>query len=539
MPWVPVVRAGVSEQCSLTTVFHRAHEIRGLDRANPLVEVSVFRLLLALAIEALGPPDLGEWQALWQRGQFDPVQFDRHASEVEHRFRLFDDNAPFEQTKDLQTPSGKVGSTLLLFPEAASGNNVPLFGSMTEEAAPPVPLAEAARRLVALHGFDTAGLKSGAVGDPQMSAGKTAGNPTGPLGAIGLIIPQGRNLFESLMLNLPPAPTPGDSTAWAESPTTAAWTTRPSRGVLDVLTWQSRRVRLIPDDAARPSAVVGVIVAGGDRMEAVNPSHEPHTAWRTASATGGMSQLPVRHQPGRAAWRGLDAMVARDSSRVNELMKDVSKRQPTSRPLALDWVGRRRSSGSIAAGYPLDLRTVGVSYGNQRAVIDHTMSDSIPLPILALESTDTGQKIEEALVELVARAEVIRVAINDLANNLLISRGGTAQPWDKGEHPGDQFIGLVDAPTRQFLQVCRDQPDQLPTERAVWEKEARNAAWEIADPLIRQIPPSAFQGRIKNNRDTTKAGTEMNPARAELFFRGKLARTLPRANKLPRGEALT
>jgi len=353
-----------------------------------------------------------------------------------------------------------------------------------------------------------------------------------------LIIPQGRNLFESLMLNLPPEPIPGDSTAWAEPPSTVAWTTRPSRGVLDVLTWQSRRVRLVPDDAYHPSAVVGVIVAGGDRMEAVNPNHEPHTAWRAASSTGSMSQLPVRHQPGRAAWRGLDAMVALESDRVNELMADLSKRQPTSRPLALDWVGMRVSSGSIAAGYPLDLRTVGVSYGNQRAVIDHTMSDSIPLPILALESNDTGQEIEEVLVELVARSEVIRVAINDLANNLVVSRGGTAQPWDKGEHPGDQFIGLIDAPTRQFLQVCRDQPDQLPAERAVWEREARNAAWEIADPLIRQAPPSAFQGRMKNNRDTSKEGIEMNPARAELFFPGKLTPTLPGAAKTKQREAL-
>ena len=522
-PWVPIVDGGGTTDCSLSHVFAQAHEIRQLDRANPLVEVAVFRLLLAIVVDALGLTGDDRWRERWRSGQFDPAEFERYAALVKDRFYLFDDVAPFYQVADLCTPSGKVGSTLLLFPEMASGNNVPLYSSATEGTAPPVLPAEAARRLVALQAFDCAGLKSGAVNDPLMAAGKTTGNPIGPLGLIGAMIPQGRNLFDSLMLSLPPTPVVvGDTPAWRRPPAGAAWETRPSRGVLDLLTWQSRRLRLVPDDVTCPQTVVGVVVAAGDRLDALNPSHEPHAAWRAADASrGGMSQTPVRLQPGRAAWRGLDAMVALNQDHVSERMQAIGKRQPVSPAWALQWIGTRNET--IGLEYPLGVRTVGVAYGNQRAVIDHTMSDAIPLPVLALTEEAEGIAVQAALIEIVAMAETIRIALNQLANNLLKSLGGTPIPWDKGEHLGDRFIQLVDTPARRLLEECRDDPGGIDGHLSDWQSAAWLAAWSIADPVLRQAPPAAFLGR------QTDADKRLNQAQAERFFAATLTRTLPQA----------
>jgi len=521
--WLPVGSDGRVRDYSLRETFAQAHEIRGLRGATVAIEAAMFRLLLAIVIDVVGGLAADEWAERWRRRRFDVDEFERYAAVVEDRFYLFGDK-PFYQVAGLEAASGEVKSTLLLFPEVASGNSVPLFSAVTEADAPAVPLAEAARRLVALHALDAAGIKTGAKGDPRVVGGKTTGNQTGPMGQLGVTIPLGRNLFESLMLNCPPQdPEPDDMPAWRRPPNGPAWETRPSRGILDLLTWQSRRVRLIPDDAANPGAVVGVIVATGDRLEAINPAHEPHTAWRAQdAANGGMSQRPVRHQAGKAAWRGLESMVALNPGLVDLILKQ--KRQPAVQANALRWAGERRPA--LGSAYPLSARTVGIEYGNQQAIIDHMWADEIPLPVLALSDDEDSQAVRQALVEVVVAAEAVRQIINRLANDLLECAGGTALPWDKGDHPGDRFVALIDPPTRQFLRNVRDHPADVEDAAVTWECDAMKAARTVATPLIEQVPPGAFLGR---HPDREGKKPRLNQAQAEHWFGVGLVAALPRA----------
>lgn len=150
------------------------------------------------------------------------------------RFRLFDPVRPFAQAGGLTALTGETKPSTLLVPSIATGNNVPLFSAVTEADDLDLTPAQAALWLLHAQCWDTAAIKTGAVGDPQAAKGnKTTGNPTGPLGQLGVIVPTGRTLYETLLLNTPvladgldPADRP--QWAWPERPHTAGRRTRPA-----------------------------------------------------------------------------------------------------------------------------------------------------------------------------------------------------------------------------------------------------------------------------------------------------------------------
>jgi len=123
-----------------------------------------------------------------QSGRRDARAYlDRHAE----RFDLFHPDFPFAQVAGLHTVKDETKPVSLLLPAVATGNNVPLFSARTEADPPALTPAEAARALLAAQCWDTAAIKSGAAGDPQVKYGKTTGNPTGPLGQLGVVVPWG------------------------------------------------------------------------------------------------------------------------------------------------------------------------------------------------------------------------------------------------------------------------------------------------------------------------------------------------------------
>lgn len=254
--WVPVLVAGRRQDLPLQDALVRAHEIDGLAMDDPLQAVAVLRqVLLPVALDALGAPRTeDEWGCRWEAGALGGGVLRDYLDQHAGRFDLFHPTCPFAQVAGLHTAKDEAKPVSLLLPAVATGNNVPLFSARTEADPPALTPAEAVRALLATHCWDTAAIKSGAVGDPEVRAGKTTGNPTGPLGQLGVVVPLGRSLAETILLNLriiPQGLRGGDRPQWRAEPSTAAWRRRPSLGDLDLLTWQSRRMRLIPERGDR------------------------------------------------------------------------------------------------------------------------------------------------------------------------------------------------------------------------------------------------------------------------------------------------
>lgn len=519
--WVSTIRRGVPDEASLRETLVEAHEIDDLDWSNPLEASAVLGMLLALVRDAVELTSIDDFAALWQAGRLPADVVDTYLAANTERFDLFHPVTPFMQVADLEAVSRGPKPVALIVPEVATGNNVPLFSSGTESSLQPLSPAAAARRLIACHAWDTAAIKTGAKGDPQVKSGKTTGNPPGPLGQLGVVTLLGRTLFETLLLNLPLThPSQQDRPAWrAHPPHTASWQGRQALGVMDLYTWQSRRIRLFPAELDSEVVVLQVLVAAGDRLP-FTPEFEHRTAWRRPkdSKPGEPQVRPRRLQPGRAAWRGLAALVTGGDTGGE------------SHPLAgvIQQVGML-TEGVLPDDYPLNVQLVGVAYGNQSAVIEHVISDRTPLPLMALDP-QRGAQVRACLDQMSVQADAVASALNQLQDNLRLAVGGEKLPWDKGQRMGEVFLGAVSPDAHRVLAGLSREPEKADVARLAWERMLRRRAWSLAEPLIAEAPARAFLGH-------GDGGHWMRQQSAEAIFRRALNEALPATR--PTAHAMT
>ena len=495
-PWVPVLSGGTRVDVSLQDALTRADEWDGLALEEPIQVVALLRqVLLPVVLDALGAPrNATEWSRRWNAGALDGERLAAYLAEHADRFDLFHPEHPFAQVGGLRTAKNESKPASLLLPAAATGNNVPLFSARTEGDPPALTPAEAARALLAAHCWDTAAIKSGAVGDPAAKAGKTTGNPTGPVGQLGVVIPIGPTLASTLLLNtliLPQGLAIEDRPQWRAEPAVPAWGRRPARGLLDLLTWQSRRVRLIPEiDEHGRTVVRQVVLAAGDRLDPL-PEDEPHTGWRQVDkpAAGQSARRPERHRPGRAAWRGMAALLA--------TVQPTGDGASTSRLLAQ--LADLRAEEHIPADLPLQVLTVGIAYGNQSAVVEDVMIDSLPLPVAALSPDG---EVRELLLGVADQAEHLRVAANRLGDNLRLAAGGEKLPWDKSQRLGDALVHQFTPVVRRMLTGLQREPERADDAESAWKQAARRLALDAGELALEAAPPTAFLGRQESERVT-------------------------------------
>ncbi|MER5981521.1 type I-E CRISPR-associated protein Cse1/CasA [Streptomyces sp. NPDC001787] len=545
-PWLllPSAAGGPAQERSVRTALLEAHEFGDLVAELPTQRPAVFRqVLLPVILDALGrPADEREWMSWFSTGQWSREQRLKLEAYLDaHRgmFDLFDPAHPFGQVAGLCTAKGDTKNAGLIVATAATGNNVPLFASRTEGDAFSLTPAQAAHWLLHTQCWDTAAIKTGAVGDPKAKAGKTTGNPTGPLGQMGVTLLVGTTLFETLLLNLPAGapPTSIDLPQWKRrepadprSAATPQWQVRVPEGLLDLWTWQSRRIRLFPEATDEGLRVTRVLVAAGDRMPHT-PETEPHTMWRV-EPTGGrkpggskgvttLPRRPLRLQPGKAAWRGLDALLApeRQSRDAGEKTSGFA----TSK--LLDQAGGLVPE--LGKAYPLRVELSGVAYGNQSAVIDDVMFDALPLPLAALE---VDSDVRSALIEVAEQAEQLATTVNQLSADLRRALGTEPIPWDKGQRPGELVLHALDPLVRRLLAGMRgvDDLERIEAGQLAWEELAWRRSWEIADRLLQAVPVGAFVGRSIPQGEGKPERTYRVPL-AEASFLKRRAEILHRA----------
>ncbi|WP_083391430.1 type I-E CRISPR-associated protein Cse1/CasA [Parafrankia soli] len=500
-PWIEVAEKGHPREVGVRDALVHADLLEGLTVTDPLEGVAVLRqVLLPVVIDAVGAPrDRAEWARRFEQGRFDGEDVQRIVDYLDAQaaaFDLFDPLRPFAQVAGLRTAKGETKPVSLLIPRLASGNNVPLFSARTESDPPALTPGAAARALLAAHCWDTAAIKSGAVDDPLVKAGKTTGNPTGPLGQLGVVVPMGATLFQTLMLNMmimPQGVYPVDRPQWrGEQAAGPRWRERGPLGRLDLLTWQSRRLRLIPEaDASVPGGVVvrRVVLCAGDRLRGSVQDLEPHTAWRQVERpkADDPPARPVRHQPGRAAWRGLAGLLATAGPTGDRV----------SAPAVMEQLAGLQVEGRVPEDLPLRVLTVGVRYGTQSAVVEDVMVDEIPLPVVALAA---DSRVREVVLAVAEGAEALRIAANRLGDDLRAACGAEKVPWDRGQRLGDLLIHRFTPVVRRLLAGLQRQPDAVEQAEDAWLLVARRLAWEVADPVLSAAGPNTFLGRAPDQR---------------------------------------
>jgi CRISPR system Cascade subunit CasA len=520
-PWIPVLTGGGTRLVSLRECLVNAHAVDSLATTSPLETVAVFRqVLLPAYLDAVFgepraplPADGEAWEQRWKTGQLDRERLDSYLTRFADRFQLFG-SRPFAQAAGLRTASDQPKPVSVLIAAAASGNVVPLFSARTEADPPALAPGQAARALLGAHCWDTAGIKTGAAGDPQVKAGKTTGNRTGPLGSLGVVMPLGRNLAETLLLHIPVQNQPlrpGDRPQWRASPDDQdypgrpGWSTRPARGLLDLLTWQARRIRLIPEVTGSGQVVVRqAVMTAGDRLTDI-PHYEPHTAWKHSDKAG--HQVPVRHVAGRAAWRGLQPLLA--------VTDDPAS--PVTSPERLRQISSLLAGEYLPEDLPLQALTVGVQYGTQSAVVEDVIADQIPLPVTAL---DPSGPVRALLDRIVGQADGLRAAANRLGDDLRQASGGDKLAWNQGQRLGDMLVHEFTPLVRTILARLQADPGQADAAEDAWRRAARRLAIEAAEPALTAVPPGAFLGRTLKDDHPRRCST------AEASYRAAISKIL-------------
>ncbi|MFI6661520.1 type I-E CRISPR-associated protein Cse1/CasA [Streptomyces sp. NPDC050523] len=539
--WLPVVlNDGSTERLSLREVLARAHEVRALALETASQVPPVVRLLLAVLHRALGGPSGDrQWREWWRAGRFDAAQVEGYLAGYRSRFNLFDPVAPFMQAGGLEALNGQTKTVALLIPHVATGNNVPLFSGQRDARPEALSPAQAACWLLHTHAWDTAAIKTGAVGDPRARAGKTLGNPVGSLGQLGVAMPTGPSLWHTLMCNLLPVDTQAaaaDEPVWERAALTARWddTVLPS-GPVSLFTWPSRRIRLLPetDPATGELVVRQVLVCAGDRLP-LGSGHqlrhwlqcEPHTAWKRSTNLERRHSFqpvywPVRHAPDRQLWRGLGPLLARAEALGAGPGRDAAVLQG---PRALAQLGSPVRRG-VLREVPVQVLAVGLEYGNQSAVVTEAYADTLPLPVALLSVEDRTWR--DAVLETVEATSRAVAALAQLAHHLAVAAG--CRPEEEGLLAGhrrrarEQAYAALDGRFRAWLATLRPEEAAPEPTQDAWATTVRRVLLEHATDLLDAASPAAFRGREITHGDSTQ---RYDAALAELAFRAGLNKAL-------------
>lgn len=519
-PWIMVHRLdGAVEEVSLRDVFARAHEFRAVLGDIPTQEFALVRLLLAILHRAVdGPPTEQAWQVLRRDGAPPAGDVADYLGHFRHRFDLLHPETPFYQIAELHTARNDVFSLDRLIADVPT--NARLFTTRLQSGLERITFAEAARWLVHCHAFDPSGIKSGAVGDSRMKGGRGYPIGTGWAGMLGGVLVEGGNLWETLLLQLIPEDAglvgsgADDVPVWEREPHGPAEEVeggRPPRGPLDLYTWQSRRVRLFSD----ADGVYGVLIANGDKLTPQDEfRREPMSAWRRSQAQEKkLGRTPVymprEHEPERAFWRGLAALLPETGTGQQR-----AEGAGHLRPAVLDWLDRLRSRKLVPRDFRVHTRAVGMKYGSQSATTVEVVDDAVTMSATLL--AEVGRALGAAAVDAVADAEDAAQELGKLAANLAEAAGGEgAGARDRAR---EMAYAALDRPFREWLAGLG--PDSDPTaERTRWQRLVRGRVRAMGEELVTQAGPAAWRGREVRGR-------HVSTPQADLWFRRQLRRRL-------------
>ena len=514
-------------EISLGDAIVNASRYKQLVGEIPTQVFAIERLVLAVLHRAVeGPQDIRSWRAI--RDSWD--QMARLALDYldvfRDRFYLVHPSAPFFQVAGLHTAKNEWSGLEKLITDVPNG--APYLTTRLASGLASIDFGEAARWLVHTQAFDTSGIRSGAVGDPRAKSGR--GYPIGPGWAaqIGGVILQGDSLVETLQLNLMALGTvqvrsgAGDLPPWERAPLSEQEEVAGGRqptGLVDLYTWQARRIRLDHHDGK----VTGLVLAQGDGMRPQNRQDvEPMSAWRFSDLQtkklGGTTYMPRLHDPSREFWRGLSALLPQVAS--NEGAK---KPAPTLQPELLRWVGILRADGAIPDDQVIHVRAVGLVLGSKQSVVDEVVDDilSLPASILNPGCADLVTQVLDA----VERTDQAVRALASLAGNLAHAAGLDPKSMDPLDRARERAYAALDAPFREWL-VSLTSPEDSQASATRWTSTARSVLWALSRDLVESVGPAAWKGRAVNQGNTK---LHVDLGQADAWFRTKLSSALPRA----------
>lgn len=494
-PWIPCLMPDNRlQEFGLWEVLVRAPEIREISHPSPLVVTAVHRLLLALLHRNFGPESLAAWKELWERGSFEAQVLLQYFDRWRERFFLFHPERPFYQVPRME--DAKVHPVQLLALEAAAGNNPTLFDHHFSDQPATFSPARAACYLLARQAY---------------SIGLGKSRPfyfsDSPLIRGYAILVLGNNLFQTLALNLlpvyqdSPIPRRGDEDlpSW-ELPSLPEPDPRgnPVTGYIAYLTWQSRRIHLIPE--GYPPVVRFCQLQQNWKLPELAPL-DPFKSYRRDEKQG---LVPRGLSSERAVWRDCHALL--------ELQE---------RPEVLASLAQKKAT--LRDGKDFQFSITGVATeGGKAAQLILWRSERLPLPLAYLEDVNLLGELRLALDVSEKGHDCLNQHMRNLAELVLAppvpgqKRQAVSQEVArlvKSWAPGRRYWSRLEAPFRHLMaELPEDRTENEDGEVLYgtrllpdWRRTVYQAAWqsfkEVANGLektVRSLKAVAqVEGRFK------------------------------------------
>ncbi|MBI9051884.1 MAG: type I-E CRISPR-associated protein Cse1/CasA [Anaerolineaceae bacterium] len=504
--WIPcMTQDGIFSKRSLRDVLLSAHEIREIHAELPPMTASLLMLLLAVLYRSLHPQTEEDWQVCLNQGFFDPQKINAYLDEWHHRFDLFDTEHPFYQDpligkrpKDIQNLKGnqvepKSVNGLLL--HSSNGDGATLFDHSTDEQNVSFTLDQMTRLLLMIQGFSLGGMALASI-----SSDKFYKDSPHSRGVVFFL--RGQTLFETLLLNLIAKDelpekftrTNKDKPAWEMEDALANERDIP-QGITDFLTWQSRRICLLPAELENRLTIKELYSAPG--LSISDSFENPFYNITYDISKSKREKHLLRFSESKALWR--------DSRAILE-SHDESKHPPA----ALHWINILKTFRNL--DYQINMLAYGLCSepGQKKAYFYREESFSYPLDYLH------SQTLRDALTQYLTICQNVKSqlwgALSQMAGLILApamdqSEGRKADPkdiqnlinhWDTEA----TFWKMLENP---FYHLVNTLPQNQVEALHTWQQTIRNAALAAFDQAI------TLSG---NNVKALKAGSK---ARRQLL----------------------
>ena len=315
-----------------------------------------------------------------------------------------------------------------------------------------------------------------------------------------LFFVEGETLFETTVLNLTrleeqvsSASGTSDAPAWEMDNPFEDGRTIPL-GPLDYLTWQNRRILLIPAYSLQGLEVREATLAPGLRLD--SKVLNPMKSFRRDEKRG---WLPRRFSEDRALWR--------DSVALFRL--GIPDQRP---PQVFDWLAELAAEGFLDPGITRSALALGMA--NDQAKVDFIRAEKIPVPLAYLRNNALVESLAEALQMAEAASRQLWGAARTMATILLSFHAGTEgarQPLredlDSAMGPWSierRFWSHLETPFHSLI-------EELPRSREIalddWRRVLVRHAWEAFDAAAEGVgsSPRALKAVVRG-RDQLAAG---------------------------------
>lgn len=297
--WIPVIDLdGTQREVSLRVLLQKAHDLREISDASPLVEYGLYRLVIVFLMDALRPKNERELKALLHEQQFQMEKIEAYIQLCETEgvhFDLFDEQRPFLQAPfraewdKVRKPVSTLDYTI------PNGNNHMHFDHRNNKEIQ-LSYAQAARLLPAVQLFCP-------LGGRGYSYGINGSPPY-------YTIINGKNLFETLVYSM----TYVDSVQKNFDEQPVLWRNtkeiEPKKELGAVsrlfgMIFPARRILLIPQEHSKTIAEIywkpGLVFKGADSW----------TDLHVFYCDGEQGSVPLLPQPkeNKAVWRNLNDLV--------------------------------------------------------------------------------------------------------------------------------------------------------------------------------------------------------------------------------------